>query len=242
MAERHVVDAVEHGGGHGRDAADGNVPFAVARFAAGDEGVGEDDGAGALGRAGGEVGAHPVHGGGEDGLVPGALHTELVPDEGGLQVGQAVEGDVPVRVGQQYGGAAGGGFGAQVDAGPAHEPRADPETAGRVVVPGDHHRGHAQAGEPVQRVVEQLDRGERRHRPVVHVPRHHHRVHLALAHGGDEVADELGLGAEHADPVEGPAEVPVGGVQNPQDATPTRMSPLLDPWTRHRSRGPHRPR
>lgn len=98
-------------------------------------------------------------------------------------------------------------------AGAAHEPRADAEAAGRIVVPGDHHRGHAEVGEPVQRVVEQLDGGQRRYRPVVHVPRHHHRVHLALAHGGDEVTDELGLGAEHADPVEGPAEVPVGGVQ-----------------------------
>lgn len=212
MAERHVVDAVEHGGGHGRDTADRDVPFAVAGSAAGDEGVGEDDGAGA-GRAGGEVGAHPVHGGGEHRLVPGALHAELVPHQGGLQVGQAVEGDVPVRVGQQDRGAARGGLGPQVDAGAAHEPRADAEAAGRVVVSGDHHRGHAEVGEPVQRVVEQLDGGQRRHRPVVHVPRHHHRVHLALAHGGDEVTDELGLGAEHADPVEGPAEVPVGGVQ-----------------------------
>ncbi len=241
MAERHVVDAVEHGGGHGRDAADGDVPFAVARFAAGDEGVGEDDGAGA-GRAGGEVGAHPVHGGGEDGLVPGALHTELVPDEGGLQVGQAVEGDVPVRVGQQYGGATGGGFGAQVDAGPAHEPRADPETAGRVVVPGDHHRGHAQAGEPVQRVVEQLDRGERRHRPVVHVP----DTTTASTSRSRTVETRWPMNSACA------PSMPTRWKDRPRCQsevcrilkTPLRPAclPLLDPWTRHRSRGPHRPR
>ncbi len=97
VAERHVVDAVEDAGGDGGDAADGDVPLAVAGFAAGDEGVGEDDGPGA-GRAGREVGPDPVHGGGEHGLVAGLVDTELAPDQGGFQVGQAVEGDVAVGV------------------------------------------------------------------------------------------------------------------------------------------------
>ena len=47
VAEGGVVDAVEDPGGHGGDAADGDVPLAVAGCAARDEGVGEDDGAGA---------------------------------------------------------------------------------------------------------------------------------------------------------------------------------------------------
>ncbi len=65
----------------------------------------------------------------------------------------------------------------------------------------------------MQGVVEQLYGGERRHRPVVHVSGHDHGVDGVLAHGVDEVADEPGLGAEHGDPVERPAEVPVGSVQ-----------------------------
>ena len=61
MAERDVVHSVEHLGGHGGDPARGDVALAVARRAAGDEGVGEDDGTGA-GRPAREVGTDPVHG------------------------------------------------------------------------------------------------------------------------------------------------------------------------------------
>lgn len=212
MAEGDVVRTREDPGGDGGHSPDRDVPFAVARLAAGDEGVGEDDRAGA-GRAAGEVGADAVHGGGEDDLVSGLRHRELVLDQGGFEVGKAVEGDVAVVVGEDDGRADGGRVGAQVDARAVDESRADAEAAGRVVVAGDHHGGHAQLGEAVQRVVEQLDGGQRGHRAVVHVSRHHDGVHGPLAHGGDEVTDELGLGTEHVHPVEGPAEMPVGGVQ-----------------------------
>lgn len=47
VPEGGVVDSVEDSGGHGGDAADGDVPLAVAHLTAGDEGMGEDDGAGA---------------------------------------------------------------------------------------------------------------------------------------------------------------------------------------------------
>lgn len=104
-----------------------------------------------------------------------------------------------------------------MDARAPDESGADTEAAGRVVVAGDHHRRHAQVGEAVQGIVEQLHRGERRHGTVVHVSRHDQRVDGVLAHGRHEVADELGLGAEHADPVERPAEVPVGSVQQSHD-------------------------
>ncbi|GAA3242817.1 hypothetical protein GCM10020256_67010 [Streptomyces thermocoprophilus] len=55
------------------------------------------------------------------------------------------------------------------------------------------------------------------HRAVVHVPGDDHRFHLALAHGRHEVVDERGLGVEHRHPVEGPAQMPVGGVQQSHD-------------------------
>lgn len=216
MSERRVVDAVEDAGRHGGHSADGDVPLAVAGLAAGDEGVREDDGAGAR-RAGGEVGADAVHGGGEHRLVAGLLHPELVFDQGGFEVRQTVEGDVAVGVGEHDGRAARRGLGPQMDAGPVDEAGAHAQPARRVVVPGDHHGRHPEGGEPVQGVVEQLDRGERRHRPVVHVPRHDYRVHAVRTHGRDEVTDELGLGPEHVDPVEGPAEMPVGRVQQSHD-------------------------
>src|SRR5690606_58095 len=139
VAEGHVVHAVEDPGGHGGHSADGDVPFAVAGFAAGDEGVGEADAAGA-GRADGEVGADLVHGGGQHRLVGGLRHLEPFLDQGWFEVGQPVEGDLAAGVGQHHGGAAGGGVGAQVDAGAADVPGADVEPAGGVVVAGDHHR------------------------------------------------------------------------------------------------------
>ncbi|CAM5308125.1 hypothetical protein SAURM35S_06818 [Streptomyces aurantiogriseus] len=216
MPERHVVHAVEDTGGHGGDPADGDVPLAVAGLAAGDEGVGQDDGARAP-RAGGEVGADAVHGGGEHRLVARLLRAELVLHQGGFEVGQAVEGDVTVGVGEHHGHPGRRGVGLQMDAGASDQPGAHAEPPRGVVVPGDHHCRHAQLGEPVQGVVEQLDGGQRRHRPVVHIARHDHRVHLALTHGGAEMADELGLGTEHVHPVERPAEMPVGSVQKPHD-------------------------
>lgn len=149
--------------------------------------------------------------------MPRLLDPELGLDQGRFKIRQSVEGHVAVVVGEEDGRAARGGLGPQMDPRAADEPGADTEPTRRVVVPGDHHRGHPEVGEPVQRVVEELDRGQRRHRPVVHVPRHDHRVHVALTHGRDEVTDEPGLGIEHVHPVEGPAEMPVGRVQNPHD-------------------------
>ena len=75
--------------------------------------------------------------------VAGLVGAELVPDQGGFEVRQPVEGDVAVRVGQHDGGAAARRVGAQMDAGAADQPGADAEPAGRVVVAGDHHGGHA---------------------------------------------------------------------------------------------------
>ncbi|GGY28359.1 hypothetical protein GCM10010299_38340 [Streptomyces tanashiensis] len=41
--------------------------------------------------------------------------------------------------------------------------------------------------------------------------------------GRHEVVEEGGLGVEETDAVEGPAEMPVRGVQEPHDAVPPRM-------------------
>lgn len=226
VAEGGVVHPVEDGGGNGLDPADGDVALAVAGLPAGDEGVGEDDGAGA-GGARGEIGPDEVHGRAEDRLVADPARTEPVLHQGGLQVRQSVQRHVPVRVGQHHGLGAAVGVGPQVDPGPADEPGADAEPAGGVVVPGDHHGGHAQVGEPVQGPVVQLDRGQRGYGPVVDVAGDEDGVDLVLADGLDQVVDEGGLGAEQVHAVEGPAEVPVGGVQEPHSPAPPDVAPHM---------------
>ena len=223
VAEGGVVDPVEDVQRDGGDAADGDVAFAVAGDGAGHEGVGEDDRAG-TGPAVGEIGADPVHGRAQHGLVTGPLDPQRVLHQGRFEIGQTVEGDVAVVVAADDRVTARGGRGTQVDTGPVDEPGADTQAAGGVVVAGDHHGGDAGLGEPVQRGVEELDGGERRHRPVVDVPGDHDHVRLAGARGVDEVGDEVGLRAEHAHPVERAPQVPVRGVQNPHRAAPTRVS------------------
>ncbi len=212
VAEGDVVDAVEDPGRDGGDPADGDVPFAVAGFAARHEGVGEDDGAGG-GGAGGEVGADPVHGGGEHRLVPGLGGAEGVLDQGRFQIREAVEGDVAMGVGEDDGGGAALGVGTEVDARAFEEARADAEPAGRVVVAGDHDGRDADGGEPVQCPVEEFDGGERRDGPVVDVTGDEDGVHLAGLDGGHQMVEEGGLGVQQGDAVEGPAQVPVRGVQ-----------------------------
>lgn len=180
------------------------------------EGVREDDGAGALG-AGGEIGPYAVEGGGQHRFVTALGGLELLADQGRFEIRQAVEGDVAVGVGEDDGGGAAGRVGAQMDARVVDEPGADAEATGRVVVPGDHHGRYAGVGEPVQRPVEQLDGGEGRHRPVVHVTGHEDGVHLVRQRGRHEVVDEDRLGVEKADAVEGPPQVPVRRVQESHD-------------------------
>ena len=107
MAERGVVDAVEDAGGHGGDSADGDVPLAVAGLAAGDEGVREDDGAGARAARAARSARTRSMAAASTASWPGLVHPELVLHQRRFEVGQPVEGDVAVGVGEQHGGAAG---------------------------------------------------------------------------------------------------------------------------------------
>ncbi|SCD60666.1 hypothetical protein GA0115246_103703 [Streptomyces sp. SolWspMP-sol7th] len=184
--------------------------------------------------AGREVGADPVERGAEDALVIGG-GGELVLDEPRFEVGQPVEGDLAVRVAQHDGLPALGGPGPQVDPGAAEQPGADTEAPRGIVVPRDEHGGHAERGEPVQRLVVQLDGGQRGHRPVVHVPGHDDGLDVPLPHRRHEVVEEGGLRVEQRHPVQRAPEVPVGGVQNPQ------RRPFARPFTRTPPRAPFPP-
>ena len=144
VTEGDVVDPVEDAEGHRRDTADGDVALAVAARAAADERVGQDDGAGVRGPVG-EIGPHPVHRRAEHVGVAGPGRPQLLPGQGRFEVGQPVERDVPVVVGEDDGGGAAGDIGAQVDACAAEQAGADAESARRVVVPRDHHRRRRRA-------------------------------------------------------------------------------------------------
>ncbi len=71
------------------------------------------------------------------------------------------------------------------------------------------------AASRAERVVEEGDDVDPGQGAVVDVPGDEHDVHALGPHDLDEVVDEGRLGAEQPDPVEGPSEVPVGGVEDP---------------------------
>ncbi len=73
--------------------------------------------------------------------------------------------------------------------------------------------------QPGQRLVGQPDRVDVRQRAVVDVARDHHQVDLLRLDDLEQVVDVRSLVAEHALPVEGPPEVPVGGVEDAHTAT-----------------------
>ncbi len=218
VAEGHVVHSVEQGCGDVRDAADGDVALAGAGLRAGDEGMGQDDRAGT--RPGGEVFSDPVHRCAQDCLVAGGGGVEALSYQGGLEVGQTVEGDVAVLVLEQYGAGHVVGVGAQVDAGVFDQSGVHAESAGRVVVPADHDEGDLQLGKLREDPLEQVDGLQWRDRPVVDVACYGYDVHMFVSYHVDQVLDEEALGGEEGFAVEGAAQVPVRGVQDPHGLRP----------------------
>ena len=171
-------------------------------------------------RPGGEVGADPVHGGArarprgrplsapERRRAPGPVRGRAARRRRRRRASSASSTGVPQPAGSVR----------RWMPGAVDQPGADAEPAGRVVVAGDHHRGHAEVGEPVQGVVEQLDGGERRHGPVVDVARDEHRVDLALARpwrrGG---RGRRAWASSRLTRWKRPAQMPVGRVQKSHD-------------------------
>ncbi len=217
VPERGVVDAVEDRPRHGRDAADGDVALALARLGPGDERMGQHDRAG-VGTVG-EVSPHPSHHRVEDRCVAALVAAELDAHGIGLEVGHGVDGHRPGRVVEQDRPMGLRHVGAQVDAGEVDQPGPEAEASGGVVVAADEHDSGARGGQPAERVVEDGDRIDRGQRPVVDVAGDDHHVDALGPHRLDQEVDELPLGRQQVLPVEGPPEVPVGGVQQPHSPT-----------------------
>ena len=172
VAEGHVAEPAEHGGGHVGDAADPDVPLGLGGLAAGDEGVRGDHGA--ADAPGG--GVRPDQPGrlGQHRLVRPGPDAQVRHDRVGQQVRDPVDGHRAVLVGQQHRPGQVGHRGAQVDAGRLAEPGAEAQPDRGVMIPADEDDRDAGLREAQQGRVEQPDRVERRHRAVVDVPGHHH--------------------------------------------------------------------
>ncbi len=218
VAQRDVVDTVEQTGRHPGHPADADVALGLAGLAAGDERVRQHHRPRA-GGAEGEVAAYSAEGLGQRGLVGAHRQRPGLGERQGVEVGQAVDRDGSVLVGQLDGCADRGGVGADEHAGRVDQPRAEPEPLGGVVVAaGQHHLG-ARAGEPHQRLVGQPDGVDLGERAVVDVTGDDHEVDpLGLDHL-EQVVDVRRLVREHPLAVERPAQVPVGGMEDAHETT-----------------------
>ena len=99
------------------------------------------------------------------------------------------------------------------------EAGAEAESLGGVVVAAADHDLGPRSGQPHQGLVRQAYGVDRRECAVVDVAGDHDEVDaLGLDHL-EQVVDVRSLVPEHAFPVEGPPEVPVGGVEDAHETT-----------------------
>jgi hypothetical protein len=146
VAEGDVVEALEVRRGDGADAAEVEAPLGAARLRGGlvaaDEAVGHEDGAAdaRLLAVAARGGGHRAHHGPVGQRLVGGVGEERARGLG-LDVGEGVEGDLPVGVLEGDGAHLGLEAAAHVDVPAGEEPRAEAEVVGAVVVARDgHHR------------------------------------------------------------------------------------------------------
>ncbi len=125
-----------------------------------------------------------------------------------------MEGHVAVLVAQHDGRADPGGVGADEDPGGVHQPGAEAEAARAVVVAAADDHGGPRPGEAGEGLVGQLDGVDVGQGAVVDVPGDHDDVDALRLDHLEQVVDERTLVAQEALAVEGPPEVPVGGVED----------------------------
>ena len=92
---------------------------------------------------------------------------------------------------------------------------------GPVVIAGDERDVRPRTAQPHQRVAHEIDRPGRRQCPVEQIARHHHEIDVLGGHHLDQPVDERGLVLLQRDRPEGPAEVPVAGVEDAHGVQPT---------------------
>ena len=206
------------------DAADADVALGLAGGGAGDEGVREDHRARGR-RAGGEVAAHAGHRLRQRGLVAAVAEPPRLEQRGRVEVGEGVDRDVAVLVAEQDGSADRGRVGAHEDACGVHQAGAEAEALGAVVVAAAHHDPRARGGQPGEGLVGEGDGVDVGEGPVVDVARDDHDVDPLGLHDLEQVVHERRLVPEQSLAVEGPPQVPVGGVE---DAHTTNLGGRTD--------------
>jgi hypothetical protein len=221
MAERDVVDAVEDAGRYEVDPADADVALAVAGHAATDEGVGEHDRADPGSQE--EVGAHPVHRRAQHRLVADLpvgrpAEAELVPGHLRLQVRDAVDRDLAVRVGEEDRLVEPVGLGAHVQPAGGQQLGEGAEPARGVVVAGSQHHLGARPAQSRDDAAEDRRGVCGGHRAVVDVAGHDDDVDALAGHDRCQSREHGFLLGEQVGAVQRPADVPVGGVQQPHGA------------------------
>lgn len=105
--------------------------------------------------------------------------------------------------------------GADVQPGARKQLMGEPEADGGVVVPAGEQYRRTGVDEPRHSFGEQLNRLGSRHGAVVDVARDEDGVHLLRADRRHQVVDQPCLRVEQPHLVEGPSQMPVGGVEEP---------------------------
>ena len=214
VAEGHVAEPVEDGGGHAADPAHRDVPLRIARLSAGDPGVRHGHRADAA--PGGHVGADALRRAGEHARVPtghsvpGVVVARAVPgrmrqigpDRVRLQVGHPVDRDRPMPVRQQHRLGQRPGPGPQVHPGRVDQRAAEAEPGRRVVVAAGHDDPRARVAQPDQPVLAQRHRVQGRDRTIVDVTGDEHGVDLLGPDDLHEVIEVGGLGRAEVGPVQ----------------------------------------
>ena len=158
--------------------------------------------------------AEPAGGVGRFGAVGVVEAAEDRPCERGLKVRHRVDGHGrPAVVGvQPERPGAPGDIATDGHAGMLEELVGHRHASGRVVVAGDGDDLGAGVMQPHQGLVEKGDGVGGRDGPVVQVTRDHDEVHLGVFGQCDQPVDGLALLGQQRLTVEGPPQVPVGGV------------------------------
>ncbi len=236
VAEGDVVEAVEDGGRHLLGAADADGTLALALEASGDERVGREDAAlaGPRGaeRAGDAGRAHRP-------LVVDIRVAVHVPGLGGVGERQRRDAHRAVLVAQDDGRGRLRQLAHEVQSARAQQLPREPDAGAAVVVAGDGDDGDAEAVDELgEDVVEEVHRLGGRHRAVVQVAGDDHGRRPDLGGELDQLLQHVLLVGGEVLVVEQPAEVPVGGVDEPHGGDPTtgpgrRPTPvrrLVRPW------------
>ena len=211
VAERDVVEAVEHPGADRARAAHRQRALGFALRPALDEGVGDDH------RTPPRHVGRTHHGGlrGERGVMVGdRVVAAGAAHQGRLGIGQGVHRDLAVGVAQQQRRRVHFHRPAHGEPGALQQAGAEGEAVGAVVVAGDHHHRNLQIEHQLaQHQVEQAHGLGRRHRAVVDVAGEQDGVGPGVGGDTHELLQHVGLVVEQGDAVIDTAEMPVGGME-----------------------------